>query len=187
MHRSLICRIGSWGRLCLLVVVAGLLAQACSDSPTSPAGGANLSLMLTDAPIDDVDEVNIYFTSVTAKPVGKPVEELTLTLPENPVNLLALTDTTVSFATGAVEPGEYEFLHINIDGERSHIVENGVEKPLQIPSGEIKVLGGFTVDADHKTTVTVDFDAEKSLLRLGSGQWLMVPIIAITGHNTSSE
>lgn len=180
-------RRSAFRRLFMAAVLMGLSASACSDSPTSPIGGGNLSLMLTDAPLDDVDEVNIYFTSVTAKPVGQPVEELELTLTENPINLLSLTDTTVSFATGVVEPGEYEFLHINIDEERSNIVENGVEKPLQIPSEEIKILGGFAVEDDHTTTITLDFDAEKSLLRLGNGGWLMVPVIVITGNDMSSE
>ena len=40
------------------------------DNPASPSGtGSNLRLMLTDAPAG-VDQVNIYFTSVDAKPVG---------------------------------------------------------------------------------------------------------------------
>ena len=177
-----------WRGHALIAVVVGLAAvSACGSNPASPSANGNLRLMLTDAPLDDVDEVNIYFTSVTAKPLGKPVEELTLTLPENPIDLLTLTDNTVNFATGAVDPGEYEFLHINIDPRRSNIVENGVEKPLQVPSDEIKILGGFVVEDDHTTTLTLDFDAEKSLLRLGSGDWLLIPVIVTTGNNTSSD
>lgn len=176
----------SWCSLCALAAVVIGLAVSCSN-PASPSGGGNLALRLTDAPLDDVDEVNIYFTSVTAKPVDQPVQEMTLTLPENPIDLLSLTDTTVSFATGAVEPGEYEFVHINIDEEQSYLLENGVRKSLRVPSEEIKVLGGFSVADDRTTTVTLDFDAEKSLVRLGNGEWLMVPIVVITGNNASED
>jgi hypothetical protein len=175
--------------VCVIAGLASVVTHACGDNPVSPSAvaGANLAVMLTDAPIDDVEQVNIYFTTVTAKPEGKAVQDLTLALPENPVNLLALTDKSVSFATGIVEPGRYEFLHINIDEGRSHLVERGARKSIRIPSGEVKILGGFAVDTDHKTTITLDFDAKSSLLRLGNGEWLLRPVIVMTGNSTSSS
>jgi hypothetical protein len=33
----------------------------------------------------------------------------------------------------------------------------------------------------------LDFDADKSLLRLGNGGWLMRPVVVITGNDTSSR
>lgn len=188
--KNLVSRIRSTVVLCSAAAVMSVLANACGDGPVSPtalSGGANLAVMLTDAPIDDVEQVNIYFTGVTAKPEGSRVQELTLALAENPVNLLALTDKTVSFATGVVDPGRYEFLHINIDERRSSLIEDGTRKSLRIPSEEVKILGGFTVDSDHKTTITLDFDAKTSLVRLGNGEWLLRPVIVITGNNTSSQ
>ena len=162
-------------------------ANACGDGPASPSGfsgNANLSVMLTDAPIDDVEQVNIYFTSVTVKPEGKPVQELTLELSQNPVNLLALTDRTIGFAAGVVEPARYEFMHINIDQSRSNLVENGVRRSLRVPSQEVKILGGFTVDDEHTTTVTLDFDAKDSLVHLGNGDWLLRPVIVMADRDT---
>jgi hypothetical protein len=179
---------GCRGALALAAVVTGgLLMTACGDGPTSPsATGSNLRLMLTDAPAG-VDQVQIYFTGVTAKPVGRSVERLALEIPDNPVDLLTLDDRVIGFAAGAVDPGEYEFIHIDIDEDRSYLVERGERKRLQIPSEEIKVVGGFTIDDDHVTTLTLDFDADKSLLRLGNGGWLMRPVVVITGNDTSSR
>jgi hypothetical protein len=174
----------------LLTIAVGVLcaaAAACGDSGTSPSDDANLVLMLEDRITDDVQQVNIYFTSVTAKPVDRPVERLDLELPTNPVNLLELDDTVVMLAAGAVSPGAYEFIRIEIDQSRSHVVENGVRKPLRVPSEQVRVLGGFSVDDEHRTTVTLDFDAEKSLVRLGNGDWLLQPVIVITGNNQSSR
>ena len=130
-------------RVFTAAMAALVLAAACSDSPTSPSGtGSNLRLMLTDAPAG-VDQVNVYFTSVDAKPVGGPLEHLNLNLASNPIDLLTLDDKVVGFAAGEVDAGEYEFVHINIDQDRSYLIENGVRKPLRIPSQEIKVVGGF--------------------------------------------
>ena len=192
MHlKSVSSRLRSTVVLGLAMALVSVLANACGDNPVSPTAvpgaGANFAVMLTDAPIDDVEQVNIYFTSVTVKPEGKPVQQLTLELAQNPINLLALTDKTVNFAAGVVDPGPYEFMHINIDERRSNLVEKGVRKSLQVPSEEVKILGGFAVDNDHKTTITVDFDARSSLVRLGNGEWLLRPVIVITGNNTSSR
>ena len=127
-------------RLIAALAASGLLLAACGDNPASPSGtGSNLRLMLTDAPAG-VDQVNIYFTSVDAKPVGRSLEHLTLNLSANPIDLLTLDDKVVGFAAGEVDPGAYEFLHINIDESRSYLVENGVRKPLRVPSQEIKVV-----------------------------------------------
>jgi hypothetical protein len=177
-----------WGVATFAVLVAAaMLTISCGGSPNSPSGNSNLRLMLTDAPIDDVDEVHVYFTSATVKPVGRSVEELlTLELEENPVDLLTLEASVIDFAAGVVPPGEYEFIHINIDESRSYLVENGVRKSLQIPSEEIKIVGGFQVGDDSTTALTLDFDAKASLLLRGNGEWLMRPIVVMTGNNTSS-
>jgi hypothetical protein len=150
----------------------------------TPIGGTGtLKLMLTDAPIDEVEKVNIFFTSVTVKPAGKPVEELPLNLAVNPVDLLTLQGTVTDFAGGLVPAGDYEFIHINIEESLSSIVVGGVEKSLQIPSEEIKILGTFTVGGPGVTTLTLDFDAQRSLLLRGNGEWLMKPVIVVLGGN----
>ena len=66
-------------------------------------------------------------------------------------------------------------------------MENGVRKPLRVPSQEIKVVGGFAIDDDHTTTLTLDFDADASLNKLGNGDWMMRPVVVITGKNSSSR
>jgi Domain of unknown function (DUF4382) len=175
--------------LAFLVVVTGGLLTASCGGPTSPSGNSNLRLMLTDAPIDDVEEVNIFFTSVTAKPVGQPPIELELVLDpqDNPMDLLTLDDKVIGFATGVVTPGDFEYIRINIDASRSNIVENSVQKPLRVPSEEIKVLGGFKVDENHLTTLTLDFDAEASLVSLGNGGWLLKPIVVVSDTKTAAQ
>jgi hypothetical protein len=78
-----------------------------------------------------------------------------------------------------VEPGDYVSLRINLDEQLSNIVEGGTIFPIRIPSQEIKILGGFSVRDDGPTSVTLDFDAERSLVRLGNGEWLLKPIITM--------
>jgi hypothetical protein len=171
------------------VAAMAMIWVSCGGNPAAPsatagagAGGSNLRLLLTDAPIDDVEKVNIYFTGVTVKPVGRPPEDLDLELDVNPVDLLTLRNQVTEFAAGVVPPGDYEFIHINIDERRSNLVEKGVQKSLRVPSEEIKILGGFEVGDDQMTTLTLDFDASASLLRLGNGDWLLRPVVVKTGQ-----
>jgi hypothetical protein len=173
----------------VVLATAGLLTASCGGDggPTSPSGNNNLRLMLTDAPIDDVEKVNIYFTSVTAKPVGQSPIELALQLQNNPIDLLTLDDQVVGFATGAVTPGDFEYLRINIDASRSNIIVKGVQKSLRVPSEEIKINGGFTVDEAHLTTLTLDFDAKSSLVSLGNGDWLLKPVVIVSDTKTNAQ
>lgn len=162
-----------------LTVLAMCSAVACGDSPTAPTSSGNLVVQLTDDHTDAVEQVNIYFTSVTANSTGGPPETMVLVLSENPQDLLLLRDAVIPLATAAVEPGDYVSLRINLDADQSNVVEGGKTLPLQIPSGEIKILGGFTVTDNGTTTVTLDFDAEASLVRQGNGNWLLKPVIAM--------
>ena len=173
-------------RISIAAIAALVLAIGCSDGPSSPSGAGNLRLMLTDAPAG-VDQVNVYFTSVDAKPVGGSMERLTLQLATNPVDLLTLDDKVIGFAVGEVSPGDYEFIHINIDQDRSFLVENGVRKTLRVPSQEIKVVGGFAIEDDHTTTLTLDFDADASLNKLGNGDWILRPVVIVAGRSTSGR
>lgn len=180
--------------VCVALLIASVTTVAsCGASPTSPSarnGSANLRLLLTDDPVDAVDEVRIYFTSVTVKPTDGPVEHgLALELDEgtqNPVELLELQDDVIGFAAGLVEAGTYEFIHINIDERKSYIVENGQRMSLRVPNERIKIVGRFSVGAGAMTTLTLDFDAKASLVKRGNGEWLLTPIVVVTGNNTSS-
>ena len=75
---------------CALMGIVVLVLPACDGSPTSPSGSPNLVVNLTDDHTNAVDEVNIFFASVTANPTDGPLEILELTLEQNPQDLLVL-------------------------------------------------------------------------------------------------
>lgn len=167
-----------------VLAVAGTVA-ACGGGPTSPSGNTNLRLMLTDAP-GDFQMVYICFDSVTAKPVNKPPQELSLQLENNCVDLLTLANDVIGFAAGAVEPGDYEYIHVNIDPSKSYVKVDDEEIHLRVPSNQVKILGGFNVDDQQLTTLTLDFDAEASVVPLGNDEFLLKPVIIKAGNTTSS-
>ena len=157
--------------------IALLALVACGDGPTSPTGNANLVVNLTDDHTENVQAVNLFFTSVTANPKDGPPETLVLELTEAQ-DVLVLQDMVIALATGVVDPGDYASVTINLEEEDSNVVlKTGEVVPLRIPSEEIKILGGFTVTEERLTTVTLDFVVEESLVLLGNDEWLLQPVI----------
>ena len=169
---------GSRAMGCLAVLTV-LSVMAYNDSPTAPSASANLVVQLTDGHTDNVEQVNLYFTSVTANSASGPPEPMAVVLTDNPQDLLVLRDAVITLAMATVEPGDYVSLRINLDEELSNIVEGGKIFPIRIPSQETKILGGFSIRDNGTTSVTLDFDAERSLVRLGNGEWLLKPVIAM--------
>ena len=181
-----------------LVIVLAFLLGGCSggssetssgggeSSDTSLDGGSNsvtsssdplgtLSIYLTDAPTDEVSSVNVYITGLTIKRSGASVERFGNNV--GLLDLLDLRDSTMLIAEDNVTAGEYEFIRVELDQSRSNVIVSGEALPLKIPSEEIKVLGGFVVPTGGFTNILLDFDADKSLVKLGNGNWLLKPVI----------
>lgn len=156
------------------------------SSDTSLDGGSNsvtsssdplgtLSIYLTDAPTDEVSSVNVYITGLTIKRSGASVERFSNDV--GLIDLLDLRDSTMLIAEDNVTAGDYEFIRVELDQSRSNVIVSGETLPLKIPSEEIKVLGGFVVRTGGSTNIVLDFDADKSLVKLGNGNWLLKPVI----------
>jgi len=168
----------------LNILVLGLLLLpmvACSSSSTSPtsATSGSLRINLKDAPTDQLSAVTVYISGLKVKASGMPVQTLATDI--GPVNLLDLTTDPIQLVAAAVDPGDYQFIQVELDASQSSVTDSATLEvlPLKIPSSTIKILGGFTVDASHETTVTLDFNADKSLIQRGDGSWLMKPVIVI--------
>lgn len=161
-----------------------LVSCSDSDSPSAPSG-TMLRVELTDAPTDELAAVNVYISGLTIKPTTGPVERIANDI--GSIDLLTLRDTRELLVAAEVEPGDYEFIHVDLDEAGSSVVDAATneELPLQIPSEEIKVQGGtFTVAPDVTTTVLLDFDADQSLIRRGNGEWLLTPVILLANAST---
>ena len=159
-----------------LAIALLALMPACSSSPTAPRGGT-LAVHLTDDPADELSELNVYITGLTVKPDDGPVERIANDI--GLVDLLELQDATLLLVTAGLEPGSYDHIRVELDQDRSNVVEKdgGATKPLQIASQEVKVNGGFVIESGEQTELTLDFDAGASLRRQGNGGWLLVPVI----------
>ena len=148
-----------------------------SSVTTSSDPLGTLTIYLTDAPTDEVSSVNVYITGLTVKRSGASVERFSNDV--GLIDLLTLRNSSLLMAEKNVRAGDYEFIRVELDQSRSNVIDKstGETLPLKIPSEEIKVHGGFVVPTGGFTNIVLDFDADKSLVKLGNGNWLLKPVI----------
>ena len=152
-------------------VLAGLLSACGGGSGGSdvPEVGS-LTLALTDAPVDEVLEVNLQISGVSVKPQSGPAIDYEFAAPVV-IDLLSLQNGNVfNLLDGeSVPAGRYNWieLHANaeLDGEfDSYVVPaSGGQIELRTPSGSSRFVSGFVVTAGQSNSFTLDWDVRRAL------------------------
>ena len=178
----------------------------------NPAGGlgtgkGTLKIYLTDAPGDYL-EVNIIISKIEGHIAGdgeegedkgswKVLKEWGGGLQ---VDLIKLEDVSMLLASLELEPNKYTQLRLFLMGgeEDAWVVldePEGSEEStsiefLEIPSSAntgIKLNRPFEIMEGMITKLTIDFDAEKSVIKTGNGKYKMKPVISLSSETYSEE
>jgi len=59
------------------------------------------------------------------------------------------------------------------------ITTDNVSYTAEVPSNVLKINGNFNVGGGNTTTLTLDFDGEKSLVRTGEGKFIFKPVVKL--------
>lgn len=165
--------------------LAGLCA--CSGGGgESPSQRSTLSVSLMDAPVDGVTAVYVKITAMWIKPQGNgPAVQLPLENAPLTVNLLELTDENAAILIdeAVIEPGSYEWLAMDIAAEPnvrdSYVMtETGGEEEIDlfVPSGRLRLVGGFDVPPNQAVRLLFDWDMRQGLVYPpGLGRYLLKP------------
>jgi hypothetical protein len=161
-------------------------------------GKGTLKIYLTDAP-GDYKEVNINISRIEGHIAVEDEEGYWEILKEWPdgmeVDLIKLEDVSILLASLELEPNNYTQLRIFLNGDASLVLEGEegpdgptVTEPLEIPSSAntgIKLNRPFEIVAGSITELTIDFDAEKSVVETGNGKYKLKPVIHVTSETYS--
>jgi hypothetical protein len=173
------------GAACALAL-ASLAACSGGSSGDSPSQKSRLSVSLMDAPVDGVTAVYVKITSMWIKPQGSgPAVQLPLENAPMTVNLMELTDTNAAILIdeAVIDPGSYEWLAMDVAAERnvrdSYVMtETGGEEEieLRVPSGRVRLVGGFEVPPNESVRLLFDWDMRKGLVYPpGQHQYMLKP------------
>lgn len=162
----------------LMAVGIALMIAACggggSGSESRPVESRTgyLNIALTDAPVDDVTEVNVQFTGVVLKPASGNEIEIVFDNPKD-IDLLTLTGgiTAELLPDTPVPAGAYNWIRLAVNAEFDNIFDSYAMLPtgqveLRVPSGGqngLKLVSGFTVSADRSINIVIDWDLRKAL------------------------
>ena len=179
-----------------LLLLAGLIA--CSEGDPMGSASGNVSVFLTDAPInlDEVSAVNVTIEEMVLFPVCEDPDTdcagipLDLVPPEGvdgvTLNLLDYRDGhVILMASAQVPEGDYSKIRMVIatatlleDTDQDPTTPES-EEAIFLPSGKVDVVMPFSVTAGEDTEVILDFDAALSVHvnETGNHKYILRPVI----------
>jgi hypothetical protein len=171
----------------LLFFMTGCETDSESIAPLLDEDTGHLVMYLTDAPTDDVSEVNIVVGRVEVHS-----DETGWTVIRNEsetFDLLALKNgETVVLSDTVLQAGTYTQIRLYIE-EGSNVVVDGQSHELIIPSGfetGVKLVGQFTVTGNERIDALLDFDVHQSLVHAGT-EYQLKPVIRFQVLNVTGD
>jgi hypothetical protein len=142
------------------------------------AGEGRIQVYVTDAPAEGISSIIIQAGSVEVHRAGDTEGEW-ITLLENPpsFDLLQLSGIQSLLGSADVDSGNYTQIRLAINLVTVTIA--GKEKTAEVPSGKLKFVGNITVTEGQTTSVSIDFDAEKSVIVKGNGDVSLKPVVKL--------
>ena len=189
-------------------VTVGAASCSNADSATSPSpnpstgggggstGFGTLRVLMKDSPFSDSRAVLVTFTEVSAHASGAGWQGLPgdeAGAEQRMCDLKRLEDVTDLLGVGQLEAGHYTQLRLEVSRTRLYwdnpstgpACATTITAPLltfseaTVPSGTIHLNRQFTIDPGETTTITLDFDGDKSIKQTGNGKYMMQPVIAV--------
>lgn len=164
-----------------LLIVVALAVTAGIFSCSKDNKNSTLQVRLTDNPVA-LQEVNVDIREVRVKFADDDTENewVTLTTHARMYNLLTLQGVDTALATGLLPSNTVKQIRF-ILGPNNTIKDNGIVYPLVIPSGSesgLKIKLNKALNATLETLV-IDFDAALSVLKEGTGDYKLRPVIKV--------
>ena len=181
-------------------------SPANPDNPTNPTNPGNpvnpgakgvLAVKVTDSPFGDATALLVTFSEVSAHASGG--DWATLPFADGggtrTCDIKRLVGAQDVLGTGPLAAGHYTQLRLAVSSAAIYFkrattgpvcaatlaLQGGAETgtPVDIPSGVLHLNREFDLPASGATTILLDFDGDKSVLKTGNGAYKMLPVVGI--------
>jgi hypothetical protein len=165
----------------LLAFISSLIFISCSKNENSSSGKAQLKVYLTDAPAS-YDQVIIDIKDVQINVSNDSTEkwQSLSTVKAGSYDLLRLVnDDDTLLASSDIPTGMIHQMRLVL-GTNNYVVVNGQNIPLETPSAQqsgLKLNIQQNVSSGILYTITLDFDAGKSIVKTGNNKYILKPVI----------
>ena len=171
----------------VLFLLASLAACGSGNDGASNTGSGRVSLLITDGPTTDFDQINITLQSISflSEDDGK---ETIVFEEEKVINLLSLQNYSNLLTTTLISAGTYnkirlhvsqvELVKLNPDGS---ILSTDIAKLPANGKIDLNPKGSFDVVDGGHLMIELDVDAEKSIhiVQTGNGKFIFLPVIFV--------
>lgn len=191
-YRHKLSLLGAASAMTLLAACGGGGGDYNAPAASSPG---TLSVAMTDAPACGFDAVNVTVNKVrvhqssSASDTDGGWADITLS-PARKINLLNLTNGALDqLGQTSLAAGHYTQLRLVLNANIGQTVANSVvlsgttaeialDTPSAVQSG-IKLVNEFDVPSGQRVDLVLDFDACKSIVTKGNGQYALKPVIKV--------
>ena len=149
-----------------------------------PAKTGILEVYITDALPEQVSAVLVKAKKIE---VHKAEDGKWITVIEAPpsFDLVKIAGVEEFLGGEQIEAGRYTQVRLEIVEVTATI--EGKEVKATVPSGKLKLVGTFFIEEGKKTVITLDFDAEKSLVLRGKKEPLFKPVVKLIVERPKKE
>jgi hypothetical protein len=168
----------AFGLLAILIVVTTGMLSGCIQQ-----GSGTLVLQITDAPGDlnitealvTMSQVRVHYAGIDEN--GTLGEWINVVNETQTFDLIALQDVKELFGTVDLNAGWYTQIRLHVD--KALVTIDGIQYDLEIPSKTVKLIRPFRVLDGQTTTLTLDFDVQKSVHVTGSDKYIFESTIKV--------
>ncbi|MFO8010315.1 MAG: DUF4382 domain-containing protein [Dehalococcoidia bacterium] len=181
----------------IIGLTLGLLIPWASDSTEGPssrppvaAKAGILEIRVTDAPSYEISAVNVTISDIevhrSADGTAADDEEWDLVIEGGrSFELLELRGVEDILGSRELETGHYTQIRMNV--EEVTVTLDGAVRSASLPSGKLKLIGSFDIQEGTTTVLTLDFDAEKSVVVTGNQRVIFKPTVKLIVRHMNSD
>ena len=151
---------------------------------TSPQR-ATLEIRATDAPPVGVTRILITTGDIEVhRSGGADTSWDTVVAGPLEFDLVQITGIEEVLGSAELEPGQYDQVRLAIESVEVTVL--GADLQARVPSDKLRIVGGFDLVAGEATILTLDFDAEKSVVIAGPNV-IVKPVIKLLVRSRGEE
>jgi len=160
----------------LIVIILNLIMVGLSGCIINGEGKGVLMLQITDAPPEiKITEALINISNIEVHLIA--TGWYTVIVEEQTLDLIQLKNVKKALGNKTLPVGRYTQIRFNIDN--AFVTIDGIEYKLTIPSKTIQLISPFSINKNETTTLTIDFDVQKSVHKTGNDKYIMNPTIKV--------
>ena len=154
-------------------------SPAPQPSPAPATEQGTIEIRVTDPPPPGVSSANVTLTKLEVHQVSDNGSGwITIIEDEVTFDLFEIIDQAMTLGSENVTPGKYTQIRAEVTGVEG-LTKAGEPYKATVPSGKLKFVRPFNVEAGKTTVLTLDFDGDKSLIMTGKGKFLFKPVVKL--------